>query len=131
MHGKNETIIKEENDTFLQLDEIKGEPTTNEMDLLSDHKNPLDFSYEFVEYNDEPPSLSQHAALETQGVGVDLRPEDRTGAGLYCKFCTLPLQDLGHMKSHCMRKPYKCGACKQVVECSGLLAQHVKLHNDK
>ena len=125
MHGKNETIIKEENDTFLQLDEIKGEPTTNEMDLLSDHKNPLDFSYEFVEYNDEPSSLSQHVALEK------IKTEDRTGAGLYCKFCTLPLQDLGHMKSHCMRKPYKCGACKQVVECSGLLAQHVKLHNDK
>merc|ERR1740128_482936 len=132
MHGKNETIIKEENDIFLQLDEIKEEPTANEeIDLFSEHKNPLDVSYEFIEYNEEPSSLSQHTTLaniHSQGNEVDLRPEDRTEEGLDCKFCTLPLQNLGHMKSHCMRKPYKCAACKQTFDCSGLLGQHVKLH---
>ena len=122
MPGKNEPSIKEETDTFLELDEIKEEPTTNDaMGLSSEHN--LDVSYEFVEYDlkEDPCDLNQQAIPNTKDKG---RPKERTT----CKFCKLPLQNLGHMKSHCMRKPYKCSACKQTFDCSGELGQHVKLH---
>ena len=85
MHGNNEISIKEENDPFLQLDEVKEEPTTNdEMVLFEEDNDPLDVSYEFVEYNEEPSSPDQHAALDNihaQGDGAALPPEDHMMKG--------------------------------------------------
>ena len=50
VNWENETSIKEENDKFLQFHEIKEEPTITEaIGLFSEHKAPLDVSYEFVE----------------------------------------------------------------------------------